>query len=59
MLYPLSYGSKYWVFNFYRGTIKAPAQPQHNFEEKVLRDTSPLFKHACVEPRERWALLNS
>jgi hypothetical protein len=25
----------------------------------VLRDTSPLFKHACVEPRERWALLNS
>jgi hypothetical protein len=42
MLYPLSYEGKYWVFNYIRGSAIEPAQPQHNFEEKVPRSSRYL-----------------
>jgi hypothetical protein len=47
MLYPLSYGSDYLIFDLTQGLAYSPALPQHNFGERccVIRDTSPPFKH--------------
>jgi hypothetical protein len=42
MLYPLSYEGNYWVLNYFQRVVIAPAQPQHNFEGKMLRSSQCL-----------------